>query len=68
MSQDRTDTSSDCTVRFSYFRGECYSTHKDGSGAWLGEWRNSGEVAQADCDAHDQAHHDCASHAKVEFR
>jgi hypothetical protein len=68
MAQESTDTSVDCTVRFSYFRGECYSQHADGSGAWIGEWRNTGDAAQADCDAHDKACHDSVNHAKVEFR
>jgi hypothetical protein len=68
MKSEHTDTSMDCTVRFTSFRGECYSVHADGSGAWHGEWRTSGDDAQADCDAHDKAHHDGQGHAQVEFK
>ncbi|MEZ5445224.1 MAG: hypothetical protein R3F45_05530 [Gammaproteobacteria bacterium] len=68
MSTDQTDDPMDQTMRFSSFRGECYAVHADGSGAWIGQWRTNGDEAQADCDAHDRAHHDSQPHARVEFK
>ena len=68
MGHNHSDMDTDSTVRFSSFRGECHAAHADGSGAWIGKWHNNGDAAQADCDAHDKAHHDGVSSATVEFK
>ena len=68
MADSFKDAPEDSTVRFTSFRAECYSVHVDGSGAWIGEWRNSADAAQQDADAHDKSHHEGQSHARVEFK